>query len=77
VESHRRSAKHQRNSFREAESKQTFLKDLCTRFCRQAIFVSFQQNKDFYPIGLIFNTLYEYALYSAFQLQAQEIDRSK
>jgi len=26
---------------------------------------------------LIFNTLYEYALYSAFQLQAQEIDRSK
>jgi len=51
VEPHRCSAKHQRNSFREAESNQTFLKDLCTRFCRQAIFVPVQQNKDFYRIG--------------------------
>jgi len=29
------------------------------------------------PIGLFSNTVYEYALYFAFQLKTQEIDRSK
>jgi len=74
VEAHRRSAKHQPRSFLETESSQTFLKHAIPDFADKLLFVSFQQNK---RIGLFSNTVYEHALYSAFQLKTQKIDRSK
>jgi len=74
VEAHHRSAKHQRSSFHETESSQTFLKHALQDFADKPLFVSFQHNK---PIGLLSNTLYQNALYSAFQLKTQKIDRSK
>jgi len=76
VETHRHSAKHQRGSFHEIESSQTFLKhatgiqDLADKL----LFVSFQQKK---PMGLFSNTVYEYASFCTFQLKKQKIDRSK
>jgi len=69
VETHRCSAKHH---LHETESSQTFLKHAIPDFADKLLFVSFQQNK---PIGLFSNTVYEYALYSAFQLKTQKIDR--
>jgi len=74
VEAHRRSAKYQRGSFHETESSQTFLTHAIPDFADKLLFVSFQQSK---PIDLFSNAVYEYALYSAFQLKTQEIDRSK
>ena len=66
VEAHRRSAKYQRSSFHETESNQTFLKHAIPDFADELLFVSFQQNKLF---GMFSNTVYEYTLYSAFQLK--------
>jgi len=74
VETHRLSAKHQRGSFHETESSQTFLKHAVPDFAEKILFVSFQQNK---PVGLFSNTAYEYALHSAFQLKTQKIGRPK
>jgi len=51
-----------------------FLKHALPDFAGKLLFVSFQQNK---LIGLFSNTEYEYASYSAFQFQTQEIDVSK
>ena len=61
-------------SFHETESSQTFLKHAIPDFADKLFFVSFQQNK---PTGLLSNTAYEYALYSAFQLKTQKIDKDK
>jgi len=69
VEAHRHSAKHQRGSFHETESSQTFLKYAVPDITYKLLFVSFPQNK---PIGLFSNTVHEYILYSAFQLKTQE-----
>ena len=68
VEAHRRSAKHQRYSFHETGSGQTFIKYAVPDFADQLLFVSFQQ---------ISNAVYEYASHSAFQLKTQKIHRSK
>jgi len=64
VEAHRRSAKHQRGLFHETKSSQTFLERAIPDFADKLRFVSF-------------NTPYEYALYYAFQLKTQKMDRSK
>jgi len=77
VRKYRRGAKHQRGSFHETESSQTSLKHAIPDFADSLFFVSFQQNKDFEPIGLISKFVYEHVLYSALQLKTQEIDRSK
>jgi len=74
VEAHYHSEKHQQGSFHETESSQTFLKHATPDFADKLLFVSFKQNKH---TGLFSNTVYEYALYTAFQLKMQEIDRSK
>jgi len=74
VEAHHRSAKHQWGSFHKTESIQTFLKHAIPDFADKLLFVSFQQNK---LIGLFSNTVYEYALYAAFLLKTQKIDKSK
>jgi len=74
VEAYRRSAKYERGSFHKTESSQTFLKHAIPDFANKLLFVSFQQNK---LIALFSNTVYEYALHSAFQLKTQKIDRSK
>jgi len=47
VEAHRRSAKHQRGSFHETESDQTFLKHAVPDFPDKLLSVSFQQIKSF------------------------------
>jgi len=71
VESHHRSAKHQRGSYHKTESSQTFLKHAISDFAEKLLFVLFQ------PIGLFSNTAYKYALHSSFELKTQKIDRSK
>jgi len=53
VEAHCRNAKHQRGSFHETESSQTFLKHAILDFADKLLFVSFQSNK---PVGLFSNT---------------------
>jgi len=45
VEARRRSAKHQRGSFHETESSQTFLTHAIPDLADKLLFVSFQQNK--------------------------------
>jgi len=54
VEAHRCSAKHQRGSFHETESSQTYLTHAIPDFADMLLFVSFQQNK---PIGLFSNAV--------------------
>ena len=56
VKAHHRSAKHQRGSFHETKSCQTFLKDAVPDFADKLLFVLFQQKK---TIGLLSNTSYE------------------
>jgi len=74
VKAHCRSAKHQRSSFHETENSQTFLKHAIPDLADKLLFLLFQEN---IPIGLFSNTVHEYILHSAFQLQTQKIYRPK
>jgi len=71
VEAHRCSAKHHRGLFHETESSKTFLKHAIPDFADKLLLVLFQQK---WPIGFFPDTVYKYALYSAFQLKMQKID---
>ena len=74
VEAHRRSANINEVRFMKLKVERHFLKHAVPDFADELLFVSFYKNK---PNGLFSNTVYEYALYSAFQLKTQKIDRSK